>query len=220
MFGLPIIVLGTGCTLWAINLLTNRSLFLDEANLALNLGERDWIGFFQPLDYQQYCPPLFLLLSKRLAELFSYSELVLRLPAFIGGCLTVYGLWQSGQKLQLSHWVWLPIALLFANPLVLHYVTEFKPYGLDMGLAALMYVFALEIKRPTIWWLLLGSIYCWLSLPAVFILAAVGSYAILNSEWWSREQLNWVLTSLCWAISFLAYYYLILPFRCYEARLD
>ncbi|MEL6143469.1 MAG: hypothetical protein AAFU67_17855, partial [Bacteroidota bacterium] len=207
---LPIVILGTGITLWVINLLANRGLFLDEANLALNLGERNWDGFFQPLDYQQYCPPLFLVLTKQLVVFFSYKETILRLPAFFGGLIALYGLWLAGRSLQLGYWVWLSIALLFTNTLVLHYVTEFKPYGLDMGLAVLILARASQKIRPSIWWLLIGCLYCWLSLPAVFLLAAIGTYAILNSKWWSREQIYWLLISLGWAASFLLYYVLIL----------
>lgn len=44
--------------------LSNRSLIIDEANLARNVVEGNWLQFLQPLKYEQYAPPIFLCLSK------------------------------------------------------------------------------------------------------------------------------------------------------------
>ena len=41
-----------------------RSLFIDEANLARNIAEKGYLTLFSNLDYEQYAPPIFLVLSK------------------------------------------------------------------------------------------------------------------------------------------------------------
>ena len=64
-----------------------RSLFLDEANLALNIAELSYADFFYPLKYQQYAPPLFVCIVKASTVLLGLNEWALRLPALIFGLL-------------------------------------------------------------------------------------------------------------------------------------
>lgn len=199
-----------GVLLWWCNLIPGRGLFLDEANLALNLSEKSFAELFKNLDYQQYAPPLFLVLAKTLAVCFDYSEITLRILPFSGGLLTIWGLWLSGRQLQLQYWVLLPIALLFTNPLVLHYVTEFKQYATDMGLAALFIYGFCRSPLPRWWWAPLGAVYCWLSMPAIFVLTAIGCYTFFAQVNRGRNQFKWLLIGAVWAFSFLAYYILIL----------
>ena len=61
LVALIFLALGMALRLWYY--LDARSLFIDEANLALNISELPYAGFFQPLGYQQYAPPLFLLID-------------------------------------------------------------------------------------------------------------------------------------------------------------
>ena len=49
------LALGMALRLWYF--LDARSLFIDEANLALNISELPFSGFFRPLLYDQYAPP-------------------------------------------------------------------------------------------------------------------------------------------------------------------
>jgi len=81
-------LIGAGLLLWLINWWHARPVFIDEANVARNLFDRSFTGFFQPLDHQQYAPPFFMVVSKLCGELFSYGERALRLPAIAG--------WASG----------------------------------------------------------------------------------------------------------------------------
>ncbi len=47
-----------------------KSLWLDEAALALNILDKGYLELFQPLQYAQSAPPLFLLCTKFLTEIF------------------------------------------------------------------------------------------------------------------------------------------------------
>lgn len=65
-------------TLGAINRIIqyefNRSLWADEAVLALNIVHRSYLELFQPLDYDQAAPPGFLMIEKLTIELFGNQE--------------------------------------------------------------------------------------------------------------------------------------------------
>ncbi|MBB4078217.1 hypothetical protein GGR28_000818 [Lewinella aquimaris] len=191
--------------MWTINLLYGRPLFIDEANVARNLYDRGYAALFAPLDHDQYAPPLYLMAGKFLGDVFGYAEIPLRIPAFLGGLLAVYGLYKSGRYLDLGPWVLLPLAFLFVNPTVLRYVGEIKPYGLDLGIAALLIALRLRPRqRKEVWrWTVIGTIAPWLSLPSVFVLAAVGLLR-LRTDW------RYSLAIGAWLLSFAGLYFTVL----------
>src|SRR5215207_11463259 len=65
--------------------LTGRSLWSDEAMLALNIVNRNVSGLFKPLDYDQGAPIGFLLVEKISHLLFGRNEYSLRLFPLIAG---------------------------------------------------------------------------------------------------------------------------------------
>ncbi len=197
-------MIASGLLLWGINLLYGRPLFIDEANVARNLFDRGFGGLFLPLAYEQYAPPLYLVLTKVMAEAFGYGELSLRLPAFLGGLVAVYGLVRAGEHLQLGYWGLLPLALLFVNPTVLRYVTEVKPYGMDLGVAAGLIALHLRTRPPVLGsWAIIGVVCPWLSLPSVFVLAAIGLDGL-------RNRWQWLWPIGAWLVSFALLYGLVL----------
>ena len=194
--------------LWCINWWGARPVFIDEANVARNLFDRSFGGFFRPLDHQQYAPPFFMVLGKLCGELFGYGERALRVPAMLGGVLALSGLLLSARKLKLGWWSLLPVALLFANPTVLRYVGELKPYSLDLGIASLLLAAVLHWPKPSWRWALAGALAVWLSLPSVFVLAAVGLAALWFNE--RRNLAGWFLCIVAWLASFGLLYVVLL----------
>ena len=75
----------TGSALRIAPFLIDRSLWLDEAKLALNVLERSPAQLFAPLDYDQAAPVGFLLLEKRAVMAFGEGERALRLVPLIAG---------------------------------------------------------------------------------------------------------------------------------------
>src|SRR5215831_4593695 len=70
--------------------LINRSLWADEAMLALNIVNRNFAGMFQPLDFNQGAPIGFLLVEKFFNTLLGRNELVLRLLPIIAGLAALW----------------------------------------------------------------------------------------------------------------------------------
>ena len=83
------ILIASGIGLRLIFYLTNRSLWLDEASLALSIVHLEMAEILQPLLYGQAAPPLFLVITKLLADYLGPGELVLRALPFISGCLAL-----------------------------------------------------------------------------------------------------------------------------------
>ncbi len=211
-----------GLSLWFINWWAGRPLFIDEANVARNLYDRSFAGLFSPMDHQQYAAPLYLIMAKACGELWGYHELALRLPAMLGGCLAVLGLWLAGRTLKLGWWTLIALALLFVNPYVLRYVGEIKPYALDLGLASLIIAFALKNPQPNRKWLVLGLLAPWISFPSAFVLAAAGISSFLRiliqpsvdqpdiSQSARTSILKWLGLAVVWLLSFAALYSMVI----------
>ncbi len=172
--------------------------------MARNLFDRGYAALFLPLDHEQYAAPIYLVLTKFLAETLGFSELPLRLLAFLGGLLAVYGITRATGYLRLGYWGLLPLALLFVNTTVLRYVGEVKPYGLDLGISAWLVALHLRPRPPGLGtWALVGILCPWLSLPSVFVLAAVGLDGL-------RRRRAWLAPIAAWLISFSLLYFLVL----------
>ena len=192
--------------------LSGRSLWLDEAMLALNIVQRDFGGLLKPLDYDQGAPLGFLLLEKLTTSLLGNGELTLRLPSVIAGCLALLFFYLLLKRF-LSPVGLLPALALFAiSEQLIYYTSELKQYTFDvfvlLGLL-LIFLYATqkkaESKPPDRAWMLLlgaGALAVWVSHPSVFGLVGIG----LTLLWQNRQ--NWHrltqvgLLLLAWLVSF------------------
>src|SRR5258707_1345114 len=74
-----------GALLRLVLYLRNRSLWYDEALLALNILHRPFAGLFATLDYHQSAPIGFLVLEKLATKIGGGSEFVLRFTPLVFG---------------------------------------------------------------------------------------------------------------------------------------
>ncbi len=207
----------------------NRSLFIDEANLARNIVEKGFLSFFQVLDYDQYAPPLFLIVSKGFTLLLGANELALRTWPLLAGVLSLWLLLQVSKRLPLTGWAYLiPISWMTFSALFVRYHTEVKQYSSDAMVALLLIYLLLRTKlhhkqgpstllrssRFYLGWALFGCCAPWLSMSSVFVLFGIGSFVALKlwNEGTIRQLLGWAGTVGSWLLSFGIYYWLILRF--------
>jgi len=73
------ILIGLGILLPLIQFIYNRSIWLDEAMLSLNIIHKGYFELLKPLDYVQVAPILFLIIEKFFSTIIPNSEYGLRL---------------------------------------------------------------------------------------------------------------------------------------------
>jgi hypothetical protein len=215
-------ILFGGILLRLIPYLFNRSLWLDESMLALNIINKNFTQLItQPLEYNQAAPLLFLVVEKVSANTFGPTEYALRLFPFLCGVLSLF-LFYRLSKLCLTPKA-VPIALgLFAiaGP-VIYYSSEVKQYSSDVAVALLLswaaiYCVSHEVSaREYIAFGLLGFASIWLSHPAVFVLTGIAvslplfSFSLVKEQWQARIPRLAMINS-AWAVSFATCYFVSL----------
>lgn len=133
MFLLAILFLATAVRLFLF-FGVEKSLWLDEAALALNILDKNFLELFKPLQYAQSAPPLFLVLTKALVSVFGAGERVLRFIPFLCSILSLFAFWLLAKELFKKNSFLCAISLLiFSLSMPLLYNTiEFKPYAADV----------------------------------------------------------------------------------------
>jgi len=175
-------VVAVGALLRLERYLDDRSLWLDEAFLSLNIVEKSTRDLLGSLDYQQSAPPGFLLVEKGAVGLFGDSELALRLFPLLAGIAGLVLFAVVARRLLAPLPSLLAIILFATNEPLLYYSSEVKPYGSDVTVGLLLvYLFlrvdAMPAERLSASRLLplalVGIGAVWLSFPAAFVLAAI-----------------------------------------------
>jgi hypothetical protein len=211
-----IVLLGAGIRFRQF--LVGRSLWVDEAALALNIVNRSPSELLLPLDFLQGAPAGFLLLAKGATEIGDTSELWLRLVPFLSSILILILFPLITRRFLSPPGILMGLALLALSSQLIDYATETKQYATDVVAT----VFGLTIytgirAKPlaagrSILLALAGVVMVWLSHPAVFVLGAVGLVALIE-KWGSgdRRQILWLaVIGASWVAAFTAMYLLTL----------
>jgi hypothetical protein len=173
-------LLGVGALLRLRQYLTGRSLWADEAMLALNIVNRNFMGMFQPLDYDQGSPIGFLLIEKLFNSVLGKNEFALRLFPFLVGLLSLWLFYLLLKQIIRGVGLLTALALFVFNPRLIYYSSEVKQYILDVAITILLLLIAASVlstsprKRDFVWLALGGLIALWFSHPALFVLAGIG----------------------------------------------
>jgi len=192
--------------------LQQRSIFIDEAHLALNIIERSFEGLTTKLDNEQYAPIPFLWFSKLITAFFGVSELSLRLLPLLFSIGNIFVLDRLSSKLNANYIFRAIVIFLFGwqfNNIL--FATEFKQYSLDLfiSLGFLNYIKS-KYYKPLIT-LLFGSFSIWFSMPFCFFLAAYFGnklYCLLRTK--STIQPIILISPIAWGVSFILFYITVL----------
>jgi len=209
-------LVGLGIVLYLRQYLFNRSLWLDECMLAVNLMDCSILQMLcQPLPkYLQAAPFMFCAIEKLAISIGGASEYVLRLYPLVCGICSLW-LFAKTAPLFLSRWLAvLAMAIFVCTPELAYFASEVKPYGGDVA-ATLIVLFVVGHAAPddldwrsVLGLALLGVGMVWLSFPSVFVLAGVGGTRLVEA-WirrWRSASIRWSLVASAWSASFVAYF--------------
>jgi hypothetical protein len=173
------ICVGVVLRLWQY--LLNRSLWLDEALLGLDVIHRTYSGLLKPLDDKQGAPLGFVLFERFFVQHWGSSEYVLRLVPLLAGIVSLFLFYAVAKRVVRPAAVPIALGLFAIAPPLIYYSSELKQYSSDVAVALLLYLIALA-PSPTTWGGprisalgFIGAATIWCSHPAVFILASIGT---------------------------------------------
>lgn len=199
-----------------VQYLHNRSLWFDEANLALNIVNRSYLQLLSPLDNNQAAPPGFLWIEKLSIQLLGNNEYALRLFPFLAGIVSLIALFFFAKRYA-SEWA-APIAIaLFATlPYIVYYGTELKQYSSDIMIALVLSLLLIPLQHKTLTLQqifrlsLIGGMAIWISHPTIFTLAGLEFFALITTPHRERKNivLNRIPVYITWIISFGLLYFL------------
>ena len=209
---IAILVLGAG--LRTASFAYERSLWIDEAMVALNIVERSPARLFEPLDRNQGAPVGFLLATKASVTLFGPTERALRLPAFLGSLIGLIAIGLATYRLLPRSAAHLAFGLFAVSPHLVGYAAECKQYSTDAGFAAVLLAIAAPFFSGSVgsgrWFAFagVGALSVWCSHPALFVLAGLG-LALLSRASIRRDRtriLGLIALGGSWLLSFAAVY--------------
>jgi uncharacterized membrane protein len=205
------LVIGLGVALRGVHYLKDRSLWLDELMLALNVIHKPLPQLFQPLDDHQAAPFGFLLVEKLAVILFGESEFALRLFPFLCGVAAILLFYELGRRCLAPTATLIGLTLFALSGPFIYYSAEVKQYASDVTVALLLFVMALPYVerehlsfRYAVLFGIVGALSLWFSHPAVLVLAGIGTTlacsAVLTRNWERIGQL--VVVGTLWVLSF------------------
>ena len=198
-----------------VQYLSNRSLWGDEVNLALNIIDRSYLELTQTLDYNQAAPLGFLWLEKLATQVFGNSEYALRLLPFTASIVSLGVFYRLTRLYSSPLGGVIAIALFACGRYTLYFATELKPYSSDVAIALILFWLLSRLHhqmlrvKEIIGLTLVGSLTVWLSYPSVFVLAGLEAWNLFtaSSKHWYKIIINRIGIYLTWVISFASFYF-------------
>ena len=214
------ILIGFGSILYLSQYLANRSLWFDEAMVAVNVIKYPVEKFLhQPLPYcNQAAPFEFLVIEKAAVSLWGVNEYALRVYPLICGIGALACFFVMARQYLHRGVILFALFGFLTNSQLTYYVTELKPYSGDVFWTLLSYVVLRKFLDDLDWYKVAlagiwGMTVLWFSFPVVFtLLGILTTYFILALFKKDTARLFKIsLIFLSWGASLFLIYILINP---------
>lgn len=198
--------------------LANRSLWADEAALALDVRSKSFLQLMGPLDWAQAAPFGFLWISKAMTHIAD-TEYALRAFPLLCGLVTLPLSYLLFRQLSSRRCSLLALTLLSIGGCFVYYSSEFKPYAGDVALSlALMLLTLSWIKSPAIGFgrlmvLCLAGTVAFVCSYAAEIVMVAATFSLIVDAFEHRDprRLRFACgLGLFWMLISIAYYCLLL----------
>lgn len=211
-------VVAVGVVLRVARYAHDRSLWGDEARLALNIKDRSVTGLFHPLDYVQAAPTGFLVAEKAVVGLFGDSEYALRLVPLLAGIGSLVLFVPLARRLLPARAALVAIVLYAVVEPLIYYSSEVKQYSVDaFATVALLLIAvpALEKRelspRRALALLVAATAAVWFSHPSAFVVAGIwGALVVARVRTPGRQFVVPAVLGAVWLVSFGIAYSLVL----------
>jgi hypothetical protein len=195
--------------------LANRSLWNDEASLAVNLVGRSFSQLCKPLSYAQGAPIGFLFLQRTLVLTLGESEFALRLMPLLSSIAGLLICHRIVRRCFDPVTGLTALAMMAMSKALIFFSVELKQYSSDAAVSLLIAWLGIRMRnsssvRAVIAFGIAGGVSAWFSHPAVFVLTGVGGVLILEcalANQWNRAIQIAVATTMGGA-SALCHYFL------------
>jgi hypothetical protein len=206
---------GVALALWQF--VYNRSLWLDESMLALNIIHKNYFELTQTLDYHQAAPILFLQIEKFFSLIISNSEYALRIFPLLSFFCALFLFYKIIIKFFNDKYsIIFALSLFVFNGMLIRYSSEVKQYMTDVCALLMLFLFSLkDYKREkSKFWLLgiFGCIAIFLSNVAPIILLTCGMYLLYEEFFVTKRKrvLPYLFVFGAWVAVFIWYYLLFI----------
>jgi Dolichyl-phosphate-mannose-protein mannosyltransferase len=199
-----------------IQYINNRSLWDDEASIAINIVNRSYLELLSSLERNQAAPPGFLWIEKFFVQLLGNNEYALRLFPLIAGIVSLFIFYRLATRYTSGLAIPIAIALFSCLRYPLYYATEVKQYSSDMMVTLLVFLILVPLRhqlletKQIVFVSFLGAILIWLSHPAIFSLSGLELSFLLTAH--KDRRLNIIFNRLpiyiTWLLSFALLYFL------------
>jgi hypothetical protein len=182
-----LLILGIGLYLRFYQHLMGRSLWEDEAHLAISFIDYGYLGLMSPLPNLQTAPIFFLWSVETFSKIFGNSELSLRMFPFIAGIVTLPMFYFMVKELTGNTLTALVAFFIFAlNLSFIYYSSELKPYIVDVSVYVMMLYFVCSqhdfiVRHRRRILVISGALAIGYSNVSVVVLACIGLYLV--SKW-------------------------------------
>ena len=205
-------VLFSGIGLALFQFFSNRSLWFDEAMLAINIVHRDFDGLLKPLELNQVAPILFLQLEKIFFLALPHSDLALRIFPLTAWLVSAILFSRIARSMLPSRYAIFAVTLVVFNPTLFRYSGEIKQYSSDVLLATSIAYLSLGYTgraRPFLLGLA-GVLGVFLSNIAPIVLLCCALFLFFEFRATGKGRTwRWVI-ALAWAGTFLFYFYVFI----------
>jgi hypothetical protein len=190
-----------------------KSLWEDEAHLALNFITKDYIGITGVLDYEQSAPVLFLLTVEAFTHIGGFSIYALRAFPLLVSLLALPLYYVLVKELIGSRITALFAFFLFAaNLALIYFVNELKPYTVDVSVYIILGTIAFSthpflVRHRNTLLAISGSLAIVYSNVGFIVLSCIAFVYI--SEWYREKKVekHMLVIMLIWACVFVVNYY-------------